>query len=652
MNRACRACHASLSDTARVCPRCGKPVWPRLAASSPTAAPAPGPRSAPAGNPPPRPRQRSAFLVLPALLLGLCAVCSSGAVVLPPAGDGFEGWATVAGNLGFGRAIPTATTPLARVLATRTEAIGPEGGAIQADGWQIRFPAGAVASKTTVSVRLLDAQPWLDSKTAALLLDVTAPKKEFRQKIEFRVPLPSGYTPDYAGAARVLLWEPDTAEWLYESAAVQVREGEPELVLETDHLSTRLFKWLKQVTEYRFPPEQAGPLEMPHCSQGNTLHCWAAALQMGAESHRHSPGDGLYGFLGAMGSVSGGPSPVRIRWSGATGAYLARRAGAEPERIHWTLFQQQIQLEYIQRQIAFEARPVLLFSYPKSHAFMLVGYPDRKSFYVHDPQQVTGNLYKRMTLEDLGLDQVGNTTIVILAPPAADRPLISVNLLDDFLDINGPGGDYYAFRWDASDPRGYVMRANRPMPHGRIVATIPGDVTEISADRASFSGIEVANAYLAGDPKRVTLRIEVLGHGPNKTGYVQTQTVDVAPKTTQRVIFTPIPVDEFRDPAPTQVRYTFKVAAVVDGKNMDESSFDFVLEPRPTPTLPPRSGASKCICPDGSPLPLDPSLGCSGLLIPPMDVDWQWCYRTCVEACGCDPDDPDLTCACKCVLGE
>lgn len=591
--------------------------------------------------------------MLAGICMCLCAAVCVGWAALQGTGEEIGDWLA---RLPFGSATtpPNSGASPSRVLVTRTEVIGPEGGVIEADGWQITFPAGAVPSQTTVDVRQLDARGLLDSRRAGLLLEVTAPVQRFQKRIEFKIPLPSEYTPAHAGAAMALLLEPETGEWLYEPAEIQVRAGQPELVLETDHLSMRFFEWLASLLEYKFPPEQADLIELPYYSQGVTPECWAAALQMGAESARHSSQGEIFNLIGALGPVSGGPSTPRIRWSPAIESSLELRTGTVPERIFWMAFQQQIQVEYIQRQLAFERRPVLLFSYTKSHAMMLLGYPDRQSFYVHDPKQGPGNLYKRMTLAELGLDVTGNTTIVIPVAPAENRPLVSVNLLDDFLEFTAPGGTWYSFRWDAGNPQGYSMRANRPVPNGKIVETIPEDVTEVNSDRISYTGIEVANAYLQGGPKRVNLRIEITGHGPGNTRYVQSVSVVLASRTVQRVGFSPIPVDEFRDPAPVPVRYTFKVTATVDGRDVDEAGFDFVLEPKVPPTLarPPKLGPGKCTCPDGKPLALDPSLGCAGLLMPPMDPDWKWCYRDCVEACGCDPDDPDLTCACKCLLGK
>jgi hypothetical protein len=68
---------------------------------------------------------------------------------------------------------------------------------------------------------------------------------------------------------------------------------------------------------------------------------------------------------------------------------------------------------------------------------------------------------------------------------------------------------------------------------------------------------------------------------------------------------------------------------------------------------------SKCICSDGQPLMYDPQLVAvldgyvtqvTGWLMSPGDESW--CYYDCLEACGCDRLDTDLTCSYRCIIGE
>ena len=168
-----------------------------------------------------------------------------------------------------------------------------------------------------------------------------------------------------------------------------------------------------------------------------------------------------------------------------------------------------------------------------------------------------------------------------------------------------------------------------------------------------FTGIEIANAHLAGAPVNAQVQVEIQGQGPSSPHYVQTTAVTVPPKTMVRAMLQPIPVDAFRDPSLQPMSYTFKATVTVDGKITDEASFNFVLDPLPAPTSQPNKPAiSKCICPDGQLLAIDPDLGCADLLIPRMDSDWDACYRDCLDQCDCDPNDTDLTCACECVVDQ
>jgi hypothetical protein len=539
------------------------------------------------------------------------------------------------------------------VVDTVTAVIGTDGGLIEGDDWQISFPVGAVADNTEFLVRQVDAQDQLAPESEGLLLEVTAPVAEFDAPVEYRVWLPDQYSTEDSWAVMALLLDPETGAWQYETATIEMAGGRPQLVLETEHFSSRLFEWLSNLFEYKFPPESAEPLEMPYYSQGVTPNCLSAVLQMGAQSATYRPESEVHGFMGALGPAffGQGQGNPRLRWGYATGSYLTQQTGTAAKRIYWMKFQQQIQVEYIQRQLAFQHRPVLLSSYTAGHALLLVGYPNRRSFYAHDPQQGTGKMYRTMSLEKLGLDETGNLTIVIPKAPADNRPLISVNLLDDSVNFEASTNQYYSFRWDVDSTNGYLIRANRPMPKGKVVDVIPKDASTVTAGRPSFTGIEVANAHRHGDPKTVALLIEVVGHGPAKTHYEERRTLTLQPATRQRVNFDSFSVGEFRDPSPQATRYTFKVTASVDGKECDQASFDFVLEPEMPPTPVPAVAPSgkPCVCPDGTALGLDYSLGCSSLLVAPMDPDWTSCYRGCIEACGCDPDDLDLTCACDCL---
>jgi hypothetical protein len=68
---------------------------------------------------------------------------------------------------------------------------------------------------------------------------------------------------------------------------------------------------------------------------------------------------------------------------------------------------------------------------------------------------------------------------------------------------------------------------------------------------------------------------------------------------------------------------------------------------------------TKCICSDGRPLMYDPRLldaldgyafHVQNWLMSPGDE--YWCYLDCLEACGCDRLDTDLTCSYRCIIGD
>lgn len=555
---------------------------------------------------------------------------------------------------------PAAGVPTPIVLSTHSGTIGPDGGTIAGEGWRVVVPAGAVADTVDMAVSELDAAQYLDAVYGGIFLRVESPVTPLARPAQIRVALPAWYTPEDAGATMSLLVDEATGELLYESTTVEMHEGQPELVLETDHFSDREIEWVQDEAFYRFPPDQADALEVPYYSQSGTPYCWAGMSQMVAEGARHSTDGEVYGFIGVMGidpsakwwEIWKRPAQARLRVSPALGAELTRRAGKAPERIMWITFQQQIQVEYIQREIAFNRRAVGLFSYSQAHAFVLVGYPDRQSFYVLDPRD-PDKMYTVRTLAELGLDGTGNTTVVIPSPLAADRPLISINLGDRFMEFVDVNGLPYPWRWDFRVPTGFALTGSRPADNAPIINSLPGEVAQlVIKGPADHAGIEIANAHLSGPPIRAQVTIEIQRQGPSSQSYVQTVEVTVPPKTMVRAEFEPIRVDEFRDPSPQSVVYTFKATVSVDGTITDEASFSFVLDPRAATYVPTKPAVNKCMCSDGQMLALDLEMGCMGLLIAPMDPDWQVCYRGCLEKCGCDPNDPDLTCACQCVMGK
>src|SRR3990172_2200115 len=248
-------------------------------------------------------------------------------------------------------------------------------------------------------------------------------------------------------------------------------------------------------------------------------------------------------------------------------------------------------------------RPVVLVSGALEHAFVGVGY-DGADFIVHDPAGLPGYIYRRMSAADLGLrfDPIlhAASTVVVPLPLGNDRPLVTVNIKDASLEFVKPqtatAPDIYQFRWDYTRrDGGYSFRSLRTT---QTVATIPGEVTALRPSGGG-EGIEIANAYRSGGSRAVSVWIDITGKGPANTHYSDQITVNVAPGETQKVNFKPINVDDFRDPAPTPTEYTFRVRALVGGREVDDASFTFVMEPSKTPT--PTPTATPKATPQASP---------------------------------------------------
>jgi hypothetical protein len=483
-----------------------------------------------------------------------------------------------------GTSTDSEVVPTPKVLETKKQPIGPEGGIItMGGGVRLVFPAGAVTEEVEVQVKRLDPAVYLDGGTEGVLLDVSAPLATLEEQAEFHIPLPDWFTPDDADAAMSGVVDETTSAIVYEPPTVEIADGKPELVVKADHFSWRLFKWWKK--NFGTPPTQAGPLEIPYYSQ-STTYCWAASLLMIAEAVKHSETNEVFSIMGTVGVDESGLGILAAVNYPSIGGLMWAHAGVLPERILWEPAVLASPLSrsltsYIRRQVGILGRPVFLDSPAKEHNFVIVGY-DGADFIVHDPAGLPGYVYRRVSAADLGLDTFiyGAATIVVPKPLGNDRPLMTVNIKSRGLRFAAPKDkDFYQFTWDYTRPDGYSFRS---FDTDKIVDVIPGDVTELQVDRAV--GIEIANSYRSGGSRAVTATIDIYGKGPAKTHYYDQVTLNVGQDSIQTVRFNPIRVDAFRDPAPTPTEYTFRVRALVEGKEVDDASFTFVMGPAGTPT--------------------------------------------------------------------
>ncbi len=294
--RICPHCKSRVSATARFCGSCGRSLT--VSSSDETIVPARRQPQAPVRPARPSRRRRWGWLVGCAVIIvvGVIAVIGLGL-----AANWFlnqPGWLPEPVSIGDDSPAPTPDippTPAPMVLASQTQTVGPEGSVIALDdGSRLVIPAGAVVEATQITLNRLDPQPWLSGDySEGIALEARAPVDQFQQNVEFRVPLPDGFSPDYADLAAAWLVEEEGGGLIYQPASVQVTDGRPELVVETNHFSVRFFSWHRDW--FKGPPAQADPLAIPYFSQGSiysggqaTGVCWAASLQMITEAVGHA----------------------------------------------------------------------------------------------------------------------------------------------------------------------------------------------------------------------------------------------------------------------------------------------------------------------------------------------------------------------------
>ncbi|HQJ51219.1 MAG TPA: hypothetical protein PKW05_05520 [Anaerolineae bacterium] len=568
---------------------------PSLAAAVPPLTEAPQAKKA-KGKAQAKPAQGEGRRRTSPLAVGLLVLAALGACV---AGVWFGGKALL-GRLGPGKYLrPTATAESGQVLtiASARQVIGPEGGTLALDtGVRLVIPAGAVSGQTEVVVKQLDAARFADETREAVLLDCTAGVATFDKPVEIHVPLPDWFTPEMADAAQSGVWNSETDALEVEPSTVQMVDGKPVLVVQASHFSWRVVEWFKQ--NYALPPNEADTLEVPYYSQSGG-YCWAATLQMLNESAKHSLTSEEFNIIGMVGVDDTGLGARAARHYPSIRALVRSETNKEPERMLWSVGTYPGMLTYIRRQIACFRRPVGLM-YEK-HAVLVVGY-DGTKFTVLDPQGLKGDIYKVTTLLGLGMTEgEEKTTIVVPAPLAADRPLVTVNIKDKALTFVKPAtatpGDQFEFRWDYTVARGYSWYSLR---QSAVVAVIPAEVSELKIAVGGDNGVEIANSHLKAAVD-VTVRVDIYSHGPGKTHFSDAATMSLAPGEFKPLKVKGIAVSAFRDPSPGQVDYTLEIRTVVGGKTVDEARVDFVLEPGATPT--PTSTAKTVPTETGKPEP-------------------------------------------------
>ncbi len=516
-------------------------------------------------------KRKTSPLLMALVALGACLACVwfGGKALLERWGPG-----------SFRTSTATPETSQAVTLAVAREVIGPEGGTVALDtGIKLIFPAGALGSKTEVVIKQLDAARFTDENTEAVLLDCSAGVSTFEKPVAFHIPLPSWFTPADADAVLAGVWDETTGAVQVEPSTVVMVGGKPELVIEADHFSWHIVEWWKQ--NYAMPPNQADTLEVPYYGQSGG-YCWAAVLQMLNESARHSFTSEVFSVIGRIGVDDAGLRADEAKDFPSVGALVLAQTNTEPERVRWRMGNDSPMLTYIRRQLACFKRPVALIY--GGHAVIFVGY-NGTNFTVHDPQGLTGDIYKLTKFEGLGTTWgEEETTIVLAATLATDRPLVTVNIKDKALTFVKPGtatpSDQIEFTWDYTVGIGYTWFSKRL---GAAVAAIPAETSKLKIALGGENGVEIANSHLKAAVD-VTVHVDIYSHGPGKTHYSDQTTMRLAPGEAKALKVDEIPVSAFRDPSPSAVDYTLEIRTVVGGKTVDEARVDFVLEPGPTPT--------------------------------------------------------------------
>jgi len=488
------------------------------------------------------------------------------------------------GGCGFSKVKGIYETDADEGQGSSIRTVGPEGGSIDlGEGIRVVFPAGALDKDVEVSASKIDPSEYLiDDLFDGIVLEIDVPAGRLKKSAEIHVPLPSYITQD-SGSAFAGSIDEDGA-MIVENFTIEADEGEPELVLSTNHFSKFFFMWLFE--DLPPLPSESGPLMIPYYEQGTSKYCWAASALMISQAANYKKDAQVFHIVGSMGID--GPD---MSWSYLPKSKLReviyKQCGIMPARIRWGMFNSA--RDYIRRVIVNRHCPVMILSGNKKHAWVIVGYSGDK-FYVHDSMEPDTNPKKQpYNLESWDKPWTAEAFWTVEIPKdvrQSENP-ITVNIKNNDVKFYPTAGANLEFKWDYHRPEGYSLSILKTIGNreGQVLEEfssggspggVPSDLGYVEIGDGASEGISIANSDLSID-HTVTVCIEIFEKGKptSSSKFRKCQTVEVPRKSFKHVSFESIQKSDFYVIGVND--YTFRVSASENGADVAEASFDFRL---------------------------------------------------------------------------
>lgn len=466
----------------------------------------------------------------------------------------------------------------AEVVESKKTDVGESGGTITlTDGATVVFPAGALETTTSVTVKMIKPSNWFEEETGVgrTVIACEGVTGNLGVPAEVRVPLPQSMTPADSLKVSAGVIDEDTGAVYREPCTIAFVDGKPFAVVRVSHFSSRFVEWLVGES---FP--DAAELIVPYYNQGSSNYCWATSVQMAAEGARHDEDAEIPGIIGAMEVDEGGITSLSFRFSRTLASLVKTRTSVTPNRGTWDYININLMRDHLKREIGARHRPVALFNGSWSHAVLVVGYSG-DTFYIHDPASTTPSAvgYTPKTWNDIAgkmgaLDNM--VTLSIPTPLTCGEAPVRVNIMPQSIQMTKPSGGktdpgaFWWYTWDYTVKDGYSFRH---VSLNDVVTAFPGTVTEIS-----FPGdIEFSNASRTVS-KNIGAWIDITSMGRGGTSYSEHKNLTLPPNSTTSFSPSSILVDQFRDNQSTPTKYIVTISAIGDGGTLDRQTLNFTIE--------------------------------------------------------------------------
>lgn len=462
------------------------------------------------------------------------------------------------------------------VLEEVSEIVGSDGGEIELQsGVKVVIPEGALGKEEQVTIGTVDPKLIFENnEDDIVVVQCESESNKFNKDIEILIPFPDNY-------------EQQTAENCMGGIVDEELNAIEALPHDVVTIDEKIYLRIKtnHFTEYtgwfwEYPPNQAGPWEVPYYNQGSSTYCWATCIQMACQGVKRTDYT-IPEVIGACKYDEGGVTQYGLRASSAVSSQIKKRTGLSPTRELFPKGSANAMDTKIRHHVAL-GRSVLVFSPRQEHAFLVVGYSGN-TFVIHDPQSTNTSAvgYTNKSWSSFDVDKMESLSekFVLLAVPAkvSASNLASVNMVNSCIKIfqpktNDHNSNIFTYKWDYQRAKGYSFKENNGT--GKGFDTIPFD-----CDKITLQEIEIANASRT-QSEFFTVSVRVQGINNKKKHYYKSLPggYDVGPNSI-KTFKHEIDINEFRDSSASPSHFYLTVEIYGTNGSKDEQTVEFWMAP-------------------------------------------------------------------------